>query len=270
MQDPVEPIPRESNPFRVDEAGSSKPTEAVNVRQPRLSIIHLFAWTAASAVYLAVLRLMFSLRPHQPTTFVMASMVVMAPLQAVFLTGFLLFGYRWSRGWAFAREPGEWILVANGANVALTLVNYLHSVVTLAGWMGRLPLDRFAAVIPVTAQVVLYAVASKRLDSRPLWNRVFRVLCAIEALKLIWDLMPRLPFFSLPGRRSVLHFLTLVPPPAFLYASEVIVGLVIGYAAVVDIRSSQRRPWTHWVGVIAGVAKGLLMIAGLVWALYRK
>ena len=267
MHDSVEPIPRESNPFRVDEVDSSKPTEAVSVDSPRLSIIHLFVWTAASAVYLAILRLMFSLTPHQPTTVVMASMVIMAPLQGAFLTGFLLFSYRWSRGRAFAREPGEWILVANGVNVALTLVNYLHRAAILAGWMSRLPLDRFAAVIRVAAQVVIYAVASKRLKSRPLWNRVFRVLCAIEALKLIWDLAPRLPLFSVVGGRSVLRFLTWVPPRAVLYGSEVVIGLVIGYAAVVDLRGSQRRPWTHWVGVIAAVAKGLLMAAYLNWAL---
>ena len=85
------------------------------------------------------------------------------------LTGFLLFVYRWRCGLGFARYPGDWLLVANGASEALTLLNSVHSVAILGGW-SRPHFSVLAGAAPMAAQILFYYIASSCLKESRLWR----------------------------------------------------------------------------------------------------
>jgi hypothetical protein len=87
----------------------------------RLRITHLLAWTAMTAVWLGTLQGQFAMT-HRARDIVMVSLILVAPIEGALLTGFLLFTYRWRHGRGFARQPGDWLLVANGASIAVTLL----------------------------------------------------------------------------------------------------------------------------------------------------
>ncbi|HET6879281.1 MAG TPA: hypothetical protein VFI31_03965 [Pirellulales bacterium] len=228
----------------------------------RLRITHLLAWTAATAVWLTVLQLMFAMT-HRPRDIVLASVVIVAPIQGAWLTGLLLFLYRWQRGRGFARQPGDWLLVANGAAVAATLMNYLHSLAILAGW-SRPHLTVLAGVAPMALQIVFYAAAAFRLDEPRLWRRVFWLLAALAAFRLTCDLVGKVGLSFFRYSIALHNWLASLNHPLVWYLPAITAGGIVGSAAFVDWKTGLSRPWTHWAGVAAVVAWGAVSTVGLV------
>ena len=227
----------------------------------RLRITHLLAWTAATAVWLGVLQAQFAMT-HRPRDIVMASLVAVAPIEGALLAGFLLFIYRWRCGRGFARHPGDWLLVANGADLAVTVLTRLHSIAILAGW-SRPHLSVLAGAAPMAAQILLYYVASSRLKDSRLWRGVFRLLAALAAFGLAYKLIVQLGLTFLGYSIAFHNWLASMSIFAVGYVPAIAAAGIVGYAAVVDRKAGIRRPWTHWVGIAAVIAWGALSTIGL-------
>src|SRR5262249_51934879 len=115
-----EEIPRAPSPFD-DEPVGAPSTPAEKSANPRLSILHLMVWTATSAVMMAVMRMPREAE-EELSTFVTAYRIGFAMYAGVVMGGVVMWIARWWRGVRFPTQPGEWLLVEQGATVWLTLV----------------------------------------------------------------------------------------------------------------------------------------------------
>ncbi|HET6879282.1 MAG TPA: hypothetical protein VFI31_03970 [Pirellulales bacterium] len=257
---PLQQPPLESVSDRLSPTRSSEP--------PRLSIVHLFVWIAASAVCLAAVQnfeTTSGLREKQPTAAVTLLRACYAPFSGAAFAGLLLFIDRWRRGLGFAREPGEWLMCVYGVFIALWTGFYgLAGLVAVAWpasevpqranqWAGMRLMYYWSIGVGVL-EGVLFAAASRRLRAGPVWRGLFWLLAALYTLRAIsaqltwWPLGYGLSSFYLPT----------------IAAATLITGVTL-----FDWRVSLDRPWTHWVGVVVGVAAGPLAFIALLVQLYR-
>jgi hypothetical protein len=226
---------------------------------PRLSLVHLFAWTTACAVYMAILRPQLA-RSSSPSATLTASVAITVPLHGLFLTGFLLFGYRWLRGRAFAREPGDWLLVANGTATAIMLLNHLLGALAITGWLGRAPLLN---LLPSAALALVYAMASSLFKTLRYWRVTLLLLCVMPALNFALEALLRL--FSGPIPEVLRRFINFLSMNAhvYWYTPVIYAGILVAGAAIIDVKRGIRRHWTHWVGIASVVAQGALALVFL-------
>jgi hypothetical protein len=223
---------------------------------PRPGIIHIFFWMSTTAAYLAVMRILFERSPP-PSAAATASLIAVAPIHGAFLAGFVLFTFRWLRGRTFAREPGDWLLVANGAAIMLMLLGHLHGAAIVAGRVGRWPFGRFLHLLPVGAEVVILAMAARHLKMSPMWCWVLRSLCLLASLRFVLELLPHLP-----AAQTLASLLQLLDARVH-YFPRVLGDLIVACAAAFDISRKSRRSWTHWFGIAAVVVDGMLCAVAL-------
>ncbi|HJT36528.1 MAG TPA: hypothetical protein VJ783_31185 [Pirellulales bacterium] len=229
---------------------------------PRLGIVHLFAWTAASAVWMALERLFYSALGNQsPSTVLTVSSSLAAPVQGAGLMGFLLFVYRRLRGRPCAREPGDWLLVAYGAAILMTLIEHL---LIMSIIQQPRPLQRQMVLMAVSrlsfsiTQIALYAVAARRIGKSPLWRGVLWLLCWLQVARMVMEFVLPLVVFQ----PRTLLFLRFFPDAA--------AGVVVSLSAIADGRRRHLRSWTHWTGVAVVVVDGVLALSGIAWWLVTK
>jgi hypothetical protein len=254
---PSDEIARAPSPFDDEPVGAATPP-AEKSAHPRISILHLMTWTATSAAMMAVLRL-----PNEAaekfSAFETAYRVAFAMYAGVVTGGVLMWIARRWRGMSFPTQPGEWLLVEQGATVLLTLVTvflgepadrargpapFVLMATYLCGLVGialvpalryRPPKMESPPVGPRDAQGI--ALVPPRPDGSDAWQIFFWVLVGLYALPLIST-------SSLILGKDVIGLSILLLLGLLLTAT--VVFLV---AVVTDYRRRIPRGWVHWTGV---------------------
>jgi hypothetical protein len=243
---------------------NSAPPSLTDREPPRLGIAHLFVWIAASAICLAGARQYSEAVGQQRLNAITTVLWSFdAPFRGACLAGLALFLYRCVRGAGFARQPGEWLLIIYGAAVTIWLVFQLAMGHTSRGDNNRslAVVLGLMAMVTYVVEAALFAVAARRVKAWPAWQVAFWLLFAIQIIRaaqpfltgILWSVVGGLSIFSIVG---------------FTYLPSVVASVVLIIATLVDWPASRRRPWTHWVGIAAGVASGMTSLMAIAVSLF--
>jgi hypothetical protein len=230
---------------------------------PRLGIIHLLAWTAATAATLkyfmaAMSRLDTSGMPASAVTLSWAFGFVMAIVfgadavgEAVVLNGKL-------RGQTGRLQPGHWFVL-------------IYTLATLAAWsmeaivvlfaVGGQPGHRFTAasahamhvayvVFPAIRSFTYLIVAARMRDARR-WQVATRIVAVTDLAVLALQFLPLVSWSLTPVTRGQIRGL--------------VVGTTFLVALLSDLRRGPRRDWVHWLGVAVIVADSIFPMALRAW-----
>ena len=147
-------------------------------RTPRLSILHLMLWTLCSAVYLVLIRAIYSLQGDMPSGYATiqdASSVLQGIITgAVFTGAIVLVSTRVRNGPPMLRHPGHWFLVIS----ALVHLVYVPVLLVSMLLMGRSLLWIYGLVFVIP--LIAYSVAARR--DRTYRCKVLFVALAVMAL----------------------------------------------------------------------------------------
>jgi hypothetical protein len=219
-----------SSPFDDEPAGTAA-LPAEKLIKPRLSILHLMVWTATSAGMLAVLKMFgwtsgtFSFQDGYNIGFSMYGGVVVG--------GIVMWIARRCRGVRFPAEPGEWLLVEQGAAVLWVLFVSL----LLESAHHSSPQAEMVLALGAAGFLIIGLTPAILFRKGRLWRCVFGALALLFATTFA---------FTIPGGFDGLA--------VFAYAafwSMLVVIMFVGAALVIDIKHKSRRGWAHGVGVAA-------------------
>lgn len=265
-----------SDPFANDPGDSTPPQSpgecpfgprspfAEHYRPPRLGIIHLLAWTAATAVLLKFSLAMEMIRdarigptPQARHVFVEALGLIgtVGSAAALVGAGILLLAKIRRRGGRL--QPGHWLLVIVAAVLLLSLLIWgLQTLALLAELDGYYPsyprwwvFARWSLPEILSAGMYFYAALASK-DGRT-WKSCFGVLAAVSFMWGLWYVGLGLSdrpwlWFNFP-------------------LGSMIVGLVLLVTVLVDLRHGPRRDWLHWLGVAVVATSVLIVLVSWLW-----
>jgi len=235
-------------------------------RPPRLGIIHLLAWTAATAVLLKfnVAMEMIETSSHfdeMPTALRVFRQVIQFVQSTVHAAGIvgvsvLLLGR--VRGATGRLQPGHWIVAID--TVAFLVVHSWWALYTAARASGIIERNTFGfgsgfiwfylpfGVISLLRAATYGATATGLRDARR-WRVLFATLAVVG---LIVSLIQIAASFS-RGRFGLFGLTNLPLWP-------LIIAAVLIPTVVLDLRRGPRRDWLHWLGIaVLGVGTALSM-----------
>jgi hypothetical protein len=232
-------------------------------RPPHLGIIHLLAWTAATAVLLKFSMAMEMIQDTGGSS--------MPPSMRVFQQ---IFGFIYSTAFAAGivgtcivlrakmsrlpgrLQPGHWLLLIATVSSLLSLARWAFYVLAeTTGLVGSFSPSWILVLFGLEEIICsgMYFGATLACRAAKRWKVCFAVLAAVNFMR---------------GVLSVGSVLLDSPSWAISFSSlplgSMIVGLVLLLAVLVDLRRGPRRDWLHWLGV-AIIATGVLVYAAW-WA----
>ena len=234
---------------------------AEHYRPPRLGIIHLLAWTAATAVLLKYSLAMEmiaetggeSIRSsrdlfQEVSNFVSSTTIGAALVGACVL---LLAKIRRLPG---RFQPGHWLLLITALTTLLSLsVSALYALARAADLADYSSLRwyfmAYGLVWVIQAGMYFYAGRPSRGGRR--WSICFAVLALVALVRGLWHV-----------GNSLLDFLG---SPFSFPLETLIVAPVLLVVVLVDLRRGPRRDWLHWLGVAVIAIGMLLWVAWWVW-----
>jgi hypothetical protein len=233
-------------------------------RPPRLGIIHLLAWTAATAVLLKFSLAMEMLGdtgggslPEGMSIFrqIVGFIYSTAHAAGIVGAGILLLA-KISRA-PGRLQPGHWLLLV--ATVAWFLFLSIQGVFVLAqsaGLAGNSAfvwlLAAFGAVEILCAALYFYAALAFRHGMR--WTICFGLLTVVDALLGLRYLCN--PLLDFPWSLG------------FSPLWSLFVGLVLLVTVLVDLRHGPRRDWLHWLGIAIVATAVAISVAWWVWSIF--
>jgi hypothetical protein len=229
-----EEIPRAPSPFDDEPIGGPAPT-AEKSERPRISILHLMVWTATSAAMMAILRLPNEAAEQLPA-FLTAYRIGFAMYAGVVTGGVLMWIGRWWRGVSFPTQPGEWLLVEQGATVMF--------------WVGTMYLDEWAQRVRGKAPFLL----------------ILAFLCALVGIALVPALRYRPPKLDpKPEGSRGAPGIALVPPQRDSQgdAWQVFFWVLAGLYTLPLMSTLTLHSSTDWVGLFILLMLGLLLVAAV-------
>jgi hypothetical protein len=221
-----------------------------------LSIAYFMAWTAVTAVLLAVMTQTTDSMPRA-SPWLTAYIALQATLSGWIYFGGLLILWHAVRRTLWRLEPGEWLTLCLANAFFLTLATQLlgRLLIHWAGssiyaWLSTLALFQIGAM---AGGYVVAAVAQRR---RPLWCGVFAIIGVPPLLLMLLGWM-RLLSNATPTLAAVL----------FVAIAVGLVLLLVG-AIVGDRRRREPRHWLHWSGVVITCLILLLILGFSLYATF--
>lgn len=232
----------------------------VYLRPPRLGIIHLLAWTAATAV---ILKLFTAGREIAGTFDVPVAFEVLGwatetvtstAIGAGIVGASVIAGGR-MRGIPGRLQPGHWFVL-------------IHTLTTLAAWLpstavlvhgafeGRAN-DTFASWCCATAsimallRIVAYFFVARWMQDAWPWKSATRIMAAMGLAQAI-------------GMSGFISVILKLSPFALAAIWPIMVSSTLIVAAIIDFRGGARRDWVHWLGVALLVESSVYQTVWLV------
>jgi hypothetical protein len=228
-------------------------------RPPRLGIIHLLAWTAATAVLLKFSMAMELLRgtgggSMPPATRVFQQIVgfIYSTAFAAGIVGTCIVLRATVRHLPGRLQPGHWLLLIATVSSLLSLACWaLYVLAETAGLVGSFSTSWILVLFGLEEIICsgMYFGATLACRAGKRWKLCFAVLAAVNFMRGVLYVCSVL-FDSV----RVPSFFPSVP------LGSMIVGSVLLATVVVDLRRGPRRDWLHWLGV-AFIAVGVLVYA---------
>jgi hypothetical protein len=208
---------------------------------PRLSIAHLFLWTTVSAVIMAIGRTSF--RPEQETdvpgsaALETAYWCIMSGLLGLQVTGLCIEAARRWRHGRVPLQPGEWLLVADGAIVVMSFSAFgVHQL-----------FDSLVLLVPFgLGALMVLSIAARRIGAWNAWRWLIitSILAPIVTSLFIYE----------SDARGMIY-------PAIQAA-------VWAVAVLRDQQEWPTRNWLHWTGAFTFiVAIALDLSWQIVWVI---
>ena len=233
-------------------------------RPPRLGIIHLLAWTAATAVLLKFSMAMDMIGSTGGSTAPVSAFqqvlgLIYSMTHAAELVGTAVLLLAKSRGLPGRFQPGHWlVLVATVTWLLFGLILFLWLLAVRAGFSDYSTTSWFLVLGGLTAVLcggVYFYLTLASKDGRR-WKTCFGVLAVAELMRGLSCLGS-----SLFGMSWLLDFFVL----GCLIVTPTILVIV-----VVDLRRGPRRDWLHWVGPTMIGIGALVTVASWLWSTLAK
>ncbi len=249
------PQPPGESPF-----GAGSPF-AEYYRPPRLGIIHLLAWTAATAVLLKYSLAMDmlaeaggdSIRPSRDLFQEVLSFVGNTAVAAA-LVGACILLLAKIRRLPGRFQPGHWLLLITALTSLLNLSVWgLYVAAQAAGFGDYSSLHWFLMVYGLVwvIQAGMYFYAGRASRDCRRWKVCFAVMAFLSLVRGLW---------------YVGVFLLDSPLSSFSFPlGKLILGPVLLVVVIVDVRRGPRRDWLHGLGVAVIAISVLLWVAWWVW-----
>lgn len=228
---------------------------------PRLRVHHILLWTAVTAGWLTIGRLYFD--TFRESAGVRLSMVHSSLLGAAIVYGAATtvvgLGIYWrAKGLSFFTQPGHWlacwITLSILWTIAANLLAYMQrqAVVETGGWLPWLLFHPWIGLVVVGTGLVSLAIWAA--DTRA-WRMLF----------VGWAIFNCLP--RLIGAVGWGRWLASVQIPWWLVTNRFVPLALLAIAGMNDYRNRRtvHRHWSHWAGVLIGVALMSFELGMLVW-----
>ncbi len=216
---------------------ASDSTFASEVEEPRLSIQHLMIWAVCVAVSCSGYRSLNQAMDYVPDGFDTIALATHGLMHGSGLAGLVLFIRRRIRRQAFPRHPGEILWLMIGFQAVGEFVRYSQVLMPQEAVPVALLVYGIAGLV-FWCGFYLYAIFRCR-ERR--WKIVFAVIPAVHVACSIL-------FVSAVRSVGVTGVQKLYA--GFYCGQGLFIMLAVAVVVAMDARRSQRRPWTHWVGIL--------------------
>ena len=282
--DATQPRPAGESSFAPASPAAASPF-AEYYRPPRLGIIHMLAWMAATAIVLKIdlaisvlyeagnsrLGLDTSEASQLTVAWIYASWTINSMARGASLVGAAVLLRACYRGIGGKLQPGHWIV--------------LIEVLWFVAWMGRAliqgvlynfdlwrhPISKRVDLVVfsfiVLCHVGLYLYVAWRNLREKRWRRLFivvGVLALVQHAPYFVSLLLFRPQWFLPHLLTALArgmALAAVVPHAL---TALAVGMALAVVVTLDLRARCRRDWIHWLGVAILMMPVLMRVGGWV------
>ena len=219
-----------------------------------LAIVHLLGWTLGVAVVLAIYRSITDDANYPPEFLWQVRLWQLGYgfFYGTAVSGLGLFLWRWFRGGLLPSQPGHWLLVLGGIGLVIDLGTgaLVFGFMALRGWEA--PLSSFEGFL--AQQIFAWSLAAllgivfivRMRGAKALWTLV-AVIILIAAI--INASLAAISFFCFL-RGAVGAWVWQVPIMARLIVTPIAMIAIVA-AAIADGRSSERRDWLHYGGVVS-------------------
>lgn len=210
---------------------------------PRLSIIHLMAWMAATAVAFLPYQLQVAGRERlSPGAAAMSPVMTgTAALYGVAAGSYLFvitaLAYWRRSGYHTSLLPGHWLAI-DGACEWLTTTAVWTFVILSPSRAAFTPLVMIPQVIKGLVFLVLFLWLAMRSREATSWRLVFLVFALAPVG--VWALTIALGVIGGPGQVG-----SMMLARAVVYGGQ---GLFLATAMGGDVRTKRERHWSHWLG----------------------
>lgn len=230
------------------------------VRSPRLSIRHLMLWTLCSAVYLSLIRAMYSLQGDMPSGIAAirnASSVLYGIFTGATLMGaIVLVSTRVRCGPPMLRQPGHWFLFVSAISHLLYVPFILLLLVGESFGFSEFSYMAFYGITSLFLPIA-YTIATRR--NRVLrWKVIFAGVAVVGLSQCLLYLG-----FGLNAISFGYWFAILSAIPSL--GSLVLAGAVV-VVSILDMVAGERRDWLHWTGVATHVAGASVILLWMIGA----
>jgi hypothetical protein len=240
------------------------PVGAAPLGLPRLQVIHLMLWMAATAVALAPYQLQQQAQAQMSPG---AQALSSAPATALGMVygvaagGFLFIAAAlpiWKRqGRVFRLEPGHWVAIQGACQWFVWLATWSALFLSADQPYGVMRLLTIPRLLLGLAFFLIYLRLVVRSGESLPWRWTYLALAVLPAAASCFAMI--LPFVGGPRNQVIAQLL-----PHGIAAATI--GLLLLIAMLNDLRRQQPRHWTHWLG--AGMRLAVLFSAATMHLYY--
>lgn len=239
---------------------------------PRLSILHLMGWTAATAVAFLPYQVqreslnqsnaeVNQLMQSMMATVVMVGYGVMSGVY-LFVSAATIYWKR--RGIAASLEPGHWLAFEGTLSWALSMATWI--ILTLdSDAISRAYAWTWLLRIAFSVVVLIWFLRLTFNSKEPaVWRWVYVIVAVTPLGQLLIPILSVMIFRPASGAGQVAAMMLSQEVPAVIGAA------LLGFAMLGDWRRKIQRHWSHWIVAGASFVGSLMMLAYYVWFWFNQ
>ncbi len=198
--------------------------------EPRLGIVHLMGWTGFTAAFMGLHQFLLSTVPGiSDSPGYGISQLAWGLGAGIAVGSLLMMVLRRRRRICFPAHPGEFLLVLHGLAFVVSSATW-GAMMAIVGF--RNPWSILLALFVSQSAVIFTAIWAFQRAHQRHWRVFFVSFVVLTVLQ---------------------HAVQLALPPWYWFPAWMPIWLtmvgLLGYAVLVDRRTGERRPWTHWLGI---------------------
>ncbi|MCA9185757.1 MAG: hypothetical protein R3E01_21885 [Pirellulaceae bacterium] len=229
------------------------------IRAPRLGIVHLLAWTFASAFCMAAYRWsnIYADVPDFMAPIYMAQLLIHGMAFGAGVTAMCGMLQSWSISRRGMWHPGYWLVVIQTTGAVQLLVLLVATPFLRDGFI---PQSIYYSIVAVASlpTVCIYILATV-FATNASWRAVFLLGCGTSLLSAIQYLAIALSMLAVWGTLNVVG--NVVTAIAFLLLLSV---------CCVDLAKRIPRDWIHWTGIATNICHIFLALSLQLWVMLAR
>jgi hypothetical protein len=218
-------------------------SQALTARIPRISILHLMLWMLCTALYLTLLRAVYSTQAMSDGSLAIqrASSVFQGIVAgAVFTGAIVLTCTRLRCRKPLIMQPGYWLLLVMAGGTIAWVFLFLFFAIVLGHPVNEISFLTYAGIEVTQAIAYSFAVRSAPLRRWKVWFAALAFFNLLQGVGFI-GVWSELTGFSITSWFAYLSALR-------TWGEFVLSGWIV-ILVIKDLTNAQRRDWLHWIGV---------------------